>query len=400
MRMILNISWLKAGGCFLAFAGLLALTACDKGGAGSGAGAGTAADGAVSDVIVVGEYASLTGNEASFGQASHRGTMLAIDDINAAGGVLGKKIKLVYEDDLSKAGEASTIARKLISRDKVVALLGEVASGRSMEAADICQQYHVPMISPSSTNPKVTEKGDYIFRVCFTDPFQGKLIANFVANTLNAKKVAIINDVSSPYSVGLASYFKEPFVAGGGTIVAEQKYTGSDKDFKAQLTAIKAANPDVVVVPGYYSAAGLIVMQARQLGMTMPMVGGDGWEAQDLIDIAKDSLENTYFSTHYSSENQDPTIQSFVKRYREKNDGQTPDAMSALGYDSAMVLADAIKRAGTTEPGKLRDAIAATKDFAGLTGKTTLDDHRDAPKAAVIITVEKGHFKYVKTVEP
>jgi branched-chain amino acid transport system substrate-binding protein len=357
----------------------------------------TAAD---DQLIKVGEFASLTGKEAAFGQSSHRGTQLAVDDLNASGGVLGKKIKLVYEDNLSKAGESATIVRKLIARDNVIAVLGEVASSRSLEAADICQQYKIPQLSPSSTNPKVTEKGDYIFRVCFTDPFQGKLLANFVANDLKAKQVAILTDVASAYSVGLATYFKEPFVAGGGTIVAEQKYSGGDKDFKAQLTAVKALNPDAIFVPGYYGEAGLICQQARQLGIKIPIVGGDGWEAQDLIDIGKEAMEGTYFSTHYSSENQDPKIQDFVKRYKAKNDGQVPDAMAALGYDSVMVLADAIKRAGgTTEP-QLRDAIAATKDYDGLTGKTTLDAERNATKSAVIITIEHGKFKYLKTINP
>ena len=351
-------------------------------------------------VIKVGEFASLTGKEAAFGQSSHRGTQLAIDDLNARGGVLGKEIKLVYEDNLSKAGESATIVRKLISRDKVVAVLGEVASSRSLEAADICQQYKIPMISPSSTNPKVTEKGDYIFRVCFIDPFQGKLIANFVKDTLAAKKVAILTDVASAYSVGLASYFEQPFVAGGGTVVAQQKYSSGDKDFKAQLTAIKAVAPDAIFVPGYYGEAGLIAQQARQLGITVPIVGGDGWEAQELLDIGKDAMNGTYFSTHYSSENQSPMIQDFVKRYKAKNNGQVPDAMAALGYDSVMVLAEAIKRAGTTEGPKLRDAIAATKDYEGLTGKTTLDANRNATKSAVIITVENGKFKYLKTIEP
>jgi branched-chain amino acid transport system substrate-binding protein len=371
----------------------LEMTACKKSDDGSGA----AAD---SQVIKVGEFASLTGNEAAFGQSSHRGTKLAIDELNAHGGILGKQIALITEDNLSKPGESSTIVRKLITRDQVVAVLGEVASSRSLEGADVCQQFHIPMISPSSTNPKVTEKGDYIFRVCFIDPFQGKLIANFVRDTLKAQKVAVMTDVASAYSVGLTTYFEEPFKAAGGQILLEQKFNGSDVDFKAQLTAIKAASPDAIFVPGYYNAAGLIVQQARQLGLTVPLVGGDGWEAEELIGIAGNALTNTYFSTHYSSENQDPAIQEFVKKYKEKNDGQVPDAMAALGYDSAMVLAEAIKRAGGTDPAKLRDAIAATKDYEGITGKTTLDADRNATKPAVIITVENGKFKYLKTIEP
>ncbi len=355
---------------------------------------------ASTDTIAIGEYASLSGREATFGQSSHRGTLLAISEINATGGVLGKQINFIFEDNRSTPGESATIVKKLITRDHVVAVLGEVASGRSLEAGRICQANKIPMISPSSTNPKVTETGDYIFRVCFTDPFQGKLLAEFVQRSLKAQKVAVFSDVSAAYSVGLAQYFKEPFVANGGTIASEQKYTGGDKDFKAQLTAIKAANPDAIFVPGYYTEAGLIVLQARQLGITVPLFGGDGWEAPELLQIAGKALEGTFYSTHFSAENQDPKVQKFVQGYRAKNNGETPDAMAALGYDSAMVLADAIKRAGTTESAKLRDAIAATKDYEGLTGKTTLDAHRNATKSAVIITVKDGKFKYVETIAP
>jgi branched-chain amino acid transport system substrate-binding protein len=357
----------------------------------------SAADG---KVIKVGEFASLTGKEAAFGQSSHKGTLLAIDDLNAAGGVLGKKLELVYEDNQSKPGESATIARKLISRDQVVALLGEVASGRSLEAAPICQQNHIPMISPSSTNPKVTEVGDYIFRVCFTDPFQGKLLANFAKSSLKATRVAILTDVAAPYSVGLANFFREPFTANGGTVVAEQKFSSGDKDFKAQLTAIKAANPEAIFVPSYYTEAGLIAQQARQLGITVPLFGGDGWEAPELLQIGGAALEGTFYSTHYSSEDTAPAVQEFVKKFKAKNGGETPDAMAALGYDSAMVLADAIKRAGGTEEPKLRDAIAATKDYVGIAGKTTLDAQRNATKGAVIITIKDGKFKYVETINP
>ena len=360
---------------------------------GNGGGSGTAGS------IKVGEYASLTGKEAAFGQSSHKGTALAIDQINAAGGVLGKKIELITEDNQTKAGESSTIVRKLISRDNVVAVLGEVATGRSLEAAPICQANKIPMISPSSTNPKVTEQGDYIFRVCFTDPFQGKLLSDFARQTLKLQKVAIISDVASPYSVGLAQYFKEPFVATGGVIVAEQKFSSGDKDFKAQLTAIKATNPEGIFVPCYYTEAGLIALQARQLGIEVPMFGGDGWEAPELIQIGGQALKNTYYSTHFSSVKETPEGQKFVKAYRAKYNGETPDSMAALGYDSALVLADAIKRAGTTEEPKLRDAIAQA-DFVGATGRTKLNAQRDAPKAAVIITVEDGQFKFLLDVQP
>jgi len=367
----------------------LILTGCNKPSGGAGG-----------DTIPVGEFASLTGKEAAFGNSSHKGTALAVKDLNAAGGVLGKKFNLVTEDTRSTPGESATVVKKLISRDKVIAVLGEVASGRSLEGASICQPNKIPMISPSSTKPEVTEKGDYIFRVCFIDPFQGKVLATFADQTLKVKNVALLVDVATPYSVGLASNFKETFEKLGGKIIIEQKFSSGDKDFKAQLTAIKAVNPEAIFAPCYYTEAGLIVRQARELGITVPVFGGDGWEAPELLEIGGKAMEGTYYSTHYSAEDQSPKVQEFVKKYRADYNGETPDAMAALGYDSAMVLADAIKRAGTTEEPKLRDAIAATKEFEGVTGKTTLDEHRNATKPAVIITVKDGKFKYVQTINP
>ncbi len=243
--------------------------------------------------------------------------------------------------------------------------------------------------------------GDYIFRVCFIDPFQGTLLANFAKNTLKAKTVAIFSDVAAPYSVGLAKFFKEGWLAGGGTVVSEVKYTGGDKDFKAQLTVIKNAKPDAIMVPGYYTDVGLIVAQARQLGITVPMFGGDGWEAPELIQIAgAENLVNTYYSTHFSPSSTDPLAQKFVAAYKAKYNGKVPDAMAALGYDSVLVLVDSIKRAGTTAEPALRDAIAATKNFPGATGLTTLDANRDASKPAVIITVKDGKFEYLETINP
>jgi branched-chain amino acid transport system substrate-binding protein len=275
-----------------------------------------------------------------------------------------------------------------------------VASGRSLEAAPICQANKIPMISPSSTNPEVTEKGDYIFRVCFIDPFQGTVMAKFAKDRLKAKNIAVLSDVAAPYSIGLAKFFKEKLVADGGTIVSEQKFSSGDKDFKAQLTAIKAASPDAIFAPCYYTEAGLIVRQARQLGITVPLFGGDGWEAPELLQIGGEALEGCYYSTHYSPEDQAPAVQEFVKKFKAKNNGEVPDAMAALGYDSAMVLVDAIKRAGTTDSAKLRDAIAATKEYSGVTGKTSLDANRNATKAAVVLAIKDGKFKYLETVEP
>ncbi|MBA4148919.1 MAG: ABC transporter substrate-binding protein [Verrucomicrobia bacterium] len=351
------------------------------------------------DVIKIGEFASLTGREATFGQSSHAGTALAIEEINAQGGVLGKKLVLITQDDQSKAGEPATVVRKLISRDKVVAVLGEVASSRSLEAAPICQNAKIPMISPSSTNPKVTETGDYIFRVCFIDPFQGTVMANFATKTLKLKNVAVLTDVKSDYSVGLAKFFKETFVQSGGKIGSEASYSGGDRDFKAQLTTIKAANPEGIFIPGYYTEVGLIAQQARQLGITVPLFGGDGWESSKLVEIGGQAIEGAYFSTHYSPEQQTQQSVQFVEKYKAKYNS-LPDAMAALGYESALILADAIKRAGSTEGSKIRDALAATRDFEGVTGKTNIDENRNAEKPAVILTIKNGEFKYVETVEP
>ena len=352
------------------------------------------------DTIKIGEYASRSGKEASFGNFSHDGTALAIDEINARGGVLGKKIELITEDDQSKAGQAATVVRKLISRDNVVAILGEVASSRSLEAATVCQSEKIPMISPASTNPKVTEEGDYIFRVCFTDAFQGKLLADFAIKTLKVNKVAVIKDVKSDYSVGLARNFASNFKAAGGQIVTERDFNGGDKDFHAPLTAIRAANPQAVFVPGYYTDVGLIIRQARQLGIKVPLFGGDGWESASLAQIATPAAaEGTYFSTHFSPEATRPEVQDFVKKFKAKYN-HPPDAMAALGYDSALILADAIKRAGSVEHQKLRDAIAATKDFPAVTGVISLDASRNASKAAVILQIRGGKFTYLETINP
>ncbi len=352
------------------------------------------------DTIKVGEVASLTGKDADFGQSSHKGTLLAIEEINASGGLLGRKLVLLTEDNQCKQGESATAARKLISRDKVVALLGEVASSRSLEMAPIAQASAVPMISPSSTNPRVTAIGDYIIRVCLIDPFQGTVMAKFARDTLKLHRVAVLTSVSSAYSVGLAKYFKEGFVKGGGEIVLQQKYSEGDKDFKAQLTVIRAAGVDGIFVPGYYTEAALICLQARELGLDAPIFGGDGWEGTPLIEIGGKAVEGTYYSTHYSPDNAAPVVQDFVRKFRARFEGETPDAMAALGYDSAMVLAEAIKRTGTTEGPKVRDAIAATRDYPGVTGVTTIDAERNASKAAAIFTVADGKFKFVESIAP
>lgn len=371
---------------------LVAVTAISLGMGGCGGGGGA-------DVIKVGEFASLTGKESAFGQSSHNGTLMAVEELNTGGGVLGKKFKLLTEDTQSKAGESQTVVNKLVSRDNVIAVLGEVASGRSLEAAPVCQGAGVPMISPSSTNPDVTKTGDYIFRVCFIDPFQGTVMANFATKTLKAKRVAIFTDAKSDYSKGLAKFFKQQYAKNGGEIVTELDFNGGDADFKSQLTTIKGANPDAVFVPAYYTDVALICNQAKQLGLNVPFFGGDGWESDKLVELGKDAVEGHYFSTHYHPDVSSPKSKAFVSSY-QKRFGGSPDAMAALGYDSMLVLADAIKRAGTTEGSKLKTALASTKGFDGVTGITTIDSERNASKAAVILQVEKGKFRYLETINP
>jgi branched-chain amino acid transport system substrate-binding protein len=349
--------------------------------------------------IVVGEYGSFTGTTATFGQSTHNGIALAFDEVNAAGGILGKKIKLLSEDDQSKPEEAATAASKLINQNRVVALLGEVASSRSLAAAPISQAAHVPMISPSSTNPRVTQVGDYIFRVCFIDPFQGSVMAKFAANSLKVKKVAILYDLRNDYSVGLRQYFTDTFKGLGGEIVAEQSFSEGDSDFRAQLTQLKAKSPEAIYLPGYYTEASTVARQARELGITAPLMGGDGWDSPKLFEIGGKAIEGSYISNHYSTEDPSPTIQKFVQDYNKKY-GATPDALAALGYAAAKILVDAIKRAGGTEGPKLRDAIAATVDFPGVTGKITIDKTRNAVKPAVVLKVTDGKFKYVETIAP
>ncbi len=352
------------------------------------------------DKIKVGEFASLTGKEATFGTSAHEGTLLAIEQVNLSGGVLGKQLELLTEDDQTKAGEPANAVNKLISKDGVIAILGEVASSRSLEAAPICQQSQIPMISPASTNPTVTQEGDYIFRVCFNDDFQGGALANFASGTLKAKKVAILTDVKSDYSKGLAKSFKAKYSNNGGNIGTELDFNGGDKDFKGQLTAIKSDNPDAIFLPGYYNDVALICIQAKQLGMNIPIFGGDGWESESLLTIGKDAMEGHYFSTHCSIEQPTAEMTAFVAAYQKRFEGKTPDAMAVLGYDSAMVLVDAIKRAKTTESVALRDAIAATKNFAGASGNITLNADRDAVKALVFIQIKNEKFTYNTTVNP
>jgi branched-chain amino acid transport system substrate-binding protein len=366
------------------------------------------AGGSEDNEILIGHYGSLTGATATFGQSAQKGIEMAVDAINASGGVLGKKIKVIVEDDQGKPEEAQTVVTKLINKDRVVAVLGEIASSNSLAGAPVCQASRIPMISPGSTNPKVTQVGNYIFRVCFIDPFQGKVMAKFAANTLKLKNVAILRDIKSDYSVGLANFFTDNFKTLGGAIVTDESYSQGDKDFTAQLTSIKAKNPDGIFVPGYYTEVGLIARQARKLGIKVTLMGGDGWDSSKLWEIGGDALNGCYYSNHYSVDDPSPVLQKFVNDYKARYKGTSdsiPDAMAALGYDAALVLADAMKRANSTKPDSVREALSQTKNFVGVTGQTTLDENRNAVKPAVVLEVkvdEKGNGRnaFKETVAP
>lgn len=360
--------------------------------------------GAVGDEIPIGEYASMTGPTQTFGQSSHEGVLLAIDQINAAGGVLGKKIRLVAEDDRSELTEAVTAVQKLISRDKVVAVLGEVASKRSLGGASVCQKEQIPMLSPASTNPAVTQVGDYIFRICFTDDFQGDACARFAIKK-NWKRIAIFTDVANDYSKGLATAFRETYLKSGGQIVAEHTYREGDNDFKAQLAGFKGANVQAVFLPGYYTDVGKILRQSRELGLNVPFLGGDGWDDPNTYVQLGPIAEGCCYTDHYSKDDDRPQTQEFVKAYsaRYKNaDGtpKIPDAMATLGYDCARVMVDAIRRAGKPDPKAIRDALATTRDFPGASGAITIDPNRNARKPIVVLEVRNGQSIKVDSFLP
>lgn len=352
-----------------------------------------------SDEILIGEYGSLTGESATFGLSSNKGFRMAIDEINAAGGVNGKKIKLITMDDRGINDEAASAVTRLITQDNVVAILGEVASARSKVGAQIAQKYKIPMLTHASTNPAVTEVGDYIFRICFIDPFQGMVMAKFATQNLKAKKAAVLRDVKSDYSVGLADVFVSEFKKMGGEIVADYSYQEKDIDFKAQLTQIRSKNPDVIFIPGYYSEVSAIAQQARSLGIKAPLLGGDGWDSPMLHQLGKEAINGNYYSNHYTTESTEPAVVNFTAKFKAKYN-ETPDAMGALGYDAAKILAEAIGRTKDMSPKSIRDELAKTANFAGVTGKITINKERNAVKSAVVVQVQGPERKYVTTINP
>jgi len=349
--------------------------------------------------ILIGSYSSNTGATATFGVFQMRGIEMAVEEINAAGGVNGKKIKHINYDNKSDNDETLAVVNRLVSQDKVVAIIGEATSGRSKIGAQIAQQNKIPMLTSSATNPDVTKVGNYIFRACFIDPFQGQVMAKFMIENLKLKKAAVLRDVKNDYSVGLSDVFKEELKKMGGEIVDDIAYQEGDIDFKSQLTSIKTKNPDVIFVPGYYNEVALLAKQLKEMGMKQILLGGDGWSSPKLYEIAKDAMNGHYFSNHYTTESTDPKTVQFVKNFKAKYN-EDADVMAALAYDATYMMVEAIKNAKEITPDAIRDGLAKIKDFKGVTGNITMNDNRDAIKSAVVVKVEGPSYKFVTSVNP
>lgn len=357
-----------------------------------------------SDVIKVGVNMELTGGAASYGQSSYNGIKMAVEEVNAAGGVNGKKIELVVYDTKTEVSEANSGAAKLITENKVKALLGPATSGAGISAQQVATDNKIPMISVAGTAENVTvdNKGNvrkYIFRAPFIDPFQGTVMATFAANDLKAKTAVIYIDNSSDYSKGQAKTFEEVFTKAGGKVLAKESYLQKDTDYKSVLTKIKSQNPDVIYVPGYYQEVSMIIKQARELGLNQPLLGGDGWDSPQLFEVAGASLTNAYMSNHYSGGDSDPKVKAFEEKY-EKKFGAKPEAFAALGYDSVMLLVDAMKRAGSDDTEKVTEALSQTKDLSLVTGKFSFDKWHNPIKSAVIIEMKGNSRLFRAKVNP
>ncbi len=374
--------------------------------AGCGGGGGATQTGEKSgDAINVGLNVELSGGVASYGSNARDGAMLAIEEINKAGGVLGKQINPIVRDCKSIADEAMSVSAALIG-ENIVAQIGPLTSGDVAGSTPVMMENKVPLIAPAATAANVTvddktgETRDYIFRVCFIDPFQGTLMAQFASDNLNAKNAVIYCDNSSDYGKGLAEYFEKTFTENGGAILAQEGFVKDDRDFRAALTKIKGLNPDFIYVPGYYQEVAPLIKQARELGITAPIGGCDGWDSPDMVSVAgNDALNNTYFTNHYSSQDTDPQVVEFVEAFKAKYNKE-PDAFAALGYDSVQIMVQGLKDAGEADPVKLTEALANIKDFAGITGKMSIDDQHNPVKAGVILEFKDGKQVMNTRIQP
>jgi branched-chain amino acid transport system substrate-binding protein len=349
--------------------------------------------------IVIGAYLSMTGSMATFGESSKRGAEIAIEEANAQGGVLGRKVSLVVVDDQGKAEEVGNAVLRLIDVDGAVAIMGEVASTLSLVAGRIAQRRKVPMVSPSSTNTQVTMVGDYVFRVCFLDPFQGYAMARFARDRLKISKVAILKDVRNDYSIGLSDAFQKAFTRLGGTITDIESYGAGDTEFSAQLTKIKPGLPEGLYVPGYYTEVGSVARQARRLGIKAPLMGGDGWESPELLKIGGVDIVGSYYSNHFAHDLPSPRAKQFITAYGAKYNEAAP-ALAALGYDATLAILDALRRAGSTNPRAVRDALATTTELDAVTGRLTLDANRNPVKPAVVVRVTEAGEVFEAEIPP
>ena len=350
--------------------------------------------------VRIGYLGDLSGRTFNFGQSALNGLLMAVGEVNRSGGLNGKPVDVVIEDDHGSPERAAALVSKLIEQDKVVAVIAGGASGSSLAAAPRAQAAQIPLVSPSATDPAVTRTGDYIFRVCYTDNFQGEVMARYATSALKARKAAIMVDFNNTYSRGLSEFFEMSFSKLGGQTVSKQSYAQGDPDYRGQLSSIRDAEPDVIYVPGYYGDVGVIVKQARQLGITQPLLGGDGWDAPELWALGGAALNGSFISNHYSADDPSSFIQQFVNDYRLLYNNLTPDAHAALGYDALRFVIEGIHRAGTTAGPKLRDALGQTKNFAGVTGVISLDAERNAVKPAVVLKLQDAKYIYQETIKP
>jgi branched-chain amino acid transport system substrate-binding protein len=355
-------------------------------------------------VVKIGLNLEMTGAQAVFGQRALEGVRLAAGEINDAGGLFGRQIELVVRNNAGLATEAARASAALINEDKVVAIVGCITSTNTLGAALTAERYRIPLLTPSATNPRVTvpqqgQRREYVFRAAFIDPYQGKVMSRFAADSLNAKTAAILTDASSEYSKQLAREFADHFAAMGGTVIAREIYYQKDANYSVQLMRIHNLNPDVLFVPGYYQEVGLIIRQAREMGITVPILGADGWDSPKIVGIAgPDALKNTYFSNHFTPQDQAPVPKKFVAAYSKKY-GKQPDALAALGYDAVLLLAAAVKKAGSIQPEKIRAALESV-EIEGATGKITFDAFHNPDKTAVVMTFHKGQFTLFRRVDP
>ena len=371
----------------------------------AGCGGDKAKPAATSNEIKIGANFELTGGVANFGKQTLNGIQMAVKEANAAGGVLGgKKIVLVVADNKSEPAEATNAVTKLITQDKVLAVLGPVTSSNVLATVQVAQDHKVAVLTATGTNEKITvDNGKvrpFAFRGCFIDPFQGRVMANYASKSVNAKTAVIYVDSSSDYSKGLSQSFEATFTQNGGKIIGKEAFLQKDQDFKATLTKIKAMNADVIFIPAYYEEVGKIVKQARELGINIPLLGTDGWDDPKVVEIAgAAALNNTFFSNHYSSQDKDPNVVKFVEAYK-KEYNQEPSALAALGYDAGLMIIDAIKRAGAADSVKIKDALEQTKNLQVSTGILTMDSNHNPVKSAVVIEMKDGKQTFKEKVNP